>query len=1031
MLYSFIRNLLLVTLCNILIALNCSAQFQKGYFFHNYDASNKLITKYNTFFFTDSHGFLWISSTEGLNRFDGLTTKTYVSNRFDSTTLFDNNIQSPFFEDSKENLWFCTYQAIHCYNRKTDNFTRCWLSENGKRIEKDYYVFHLDTEGYMWFRNGAWNTNPSVYRVNTHTISNNILQAERLGSFSGYRSKVVSHNEGNSTILTYPSTSGFGLDEYLISEKGKPIEQKEFFTGKPNDKYPIKFKIKTLLFDNDNSIWLATDMGLILFDKQNRKYEIFDAFKNEKIDAVLCLTAWGDNNLIISTKQKGILFFDKTKKRFYEQIKSDELKNDVVGLCSTTFEAIYVDKANNLWLASSGNSCLNHINLDKIKFSYIQSATQLNKDFSHLIEDDLHNIWVGYHDMGIVVYNPKGEIVKSFVGKLFNDSKIRDILKDNKGCIWILTDHQLLKSEKGSNQIESVFESKEIYLYALGKINDKLIVLSNNGIFEITNQQLKDFTDIPPQYQKDIFKAIYHDSHNNLYLGDNDKKTMLVLDSKNKYAVKSEIPLNDDVRDFFCYKDTTWAIGGKGLWKIYETTKLGKFNCELVLDIPFLYQIVVDDKGIFWLCSDNGLFNFDINARQLNKFTASDGLKGNIFTKICKISNGDIWLTAYKNINVFRPENIKPYENTPKIQITDIKVNDTDFTEGGNVTELKNVSLPYNRNTIALRFVAIEFADPALNRLKFRLDNYDTEGVWNDVANKDGYFKYFKLPTGTYTLHIQAANADGVWSTTEKTFIIHIKTPWYFSWGAIILWILLVLALAWLILQWRLNIQKRKAAIQQKILKTEMQALRAQMDPHFLFNAMNSINAFIVKNDIRTASSYLTDFSHLVRQILNYSKEETISLEKETEILRGYLHIEAMRFENSFDYDIAIDEDIDEWDTQIPTMILQPFIENAILHGVRFKHNGRGKISVRFEKESDDYMRCIVEDNGIGRATAAEKNKTSRPKDHDSKGMQITHDRIEILNAQKVKKASLQIIDLLDNAQQPCGTRIVLKIPIY
>ena len=117
---------------------------------------------------------------------------------------------------------------------------------------------------------------------------------------------------------------------------------------------------------------------------------------------------------------------------------------------------------------------------------------------------------------------------------------------------------------------------------------------------------------------------------------------------------------------------------------------------------------------------------------------------------------------------------------------------------------------------------------------------------------------------------------------------------------------------------------------------------------------MNSINAFILNHDRITASKYLTNFSHFVREILYFSKEEAISLEKEAELLRGYLDIQAMRFSHSFDYEVKIDEDLDEWDTQIPTMILQPFIENALLHGIQHKKEGRGKISVRFEKENEE-----------------------------------------------------------------------------
>jgi hypothetical protein len=468
------------------------------------------------------------------------------------------------------------------------------------------------------------------------------------------------------------------------------------------------------------------------------------------------------------------------------------------------------------------------------------------------------------------------------------------------------------------------------------------------------------------------------------------------------------------------------------LWKVYETPNNG-YQYKFTLNLPYLYKIFADKKGVFWLCSDSGLYTFNPQNGQLHKYNASDGLKGNIFTRFCSLSNGDIWLAAYNHINVFNPDKIRPYTNPPKIQITEIKVNDTLYTEGGNVTELKDITLPYARNTLTFQFVAIEFADPQYNRLKFRLDNYDADGYWNDVLNKDGTVKYFKLPFGRYTLRIKAANADGVWSDVEKTFVIRISPPWYFTWWGILLEISTVLAIGWGILQWRLKIQRDKAAIQQKILATEMQALRTQMDPHFLFNAMVSINSFVLAHDARTASNYLIDFSHLVRKILDCSKEESISIEEEAEILRGYLSIEALRLDHKFDYSVHIDPKLDAWDTPIPTMILQPFVENAIIHGVGKKKNGQGLIQVRFENAGNDYMRCIVEDNGVGRSKKIEEPAPLEPigKGHVSKGMQITKDRIEILNLQHAPKAKYDILDLVDAAQNPIGTRIVLYIPFF
>ena len=1019
------RNLLFIILFYFLTPLNCDAQLQKGYYFHNYDEKNGLIAKYNTFFFTDSKGFLWISSTEGLNRFDGLKVKTYLHNPSDSTSLYDNNIQSPFFEDRKGNLWFCTAEAIHCYNRQKDNFNRFWIVENGKQLESDYYLFALDGKDILWFRSGSWDANPKLYKLDINKIENSILPAQFVCDFAGYRSKILSQYEQKTAILTYPSTSGYGFVEYEIDKTGRTKPTKTYLSGENFD----KFKIKSIVSDKNNIIWLATDKGLVSYDKKNGQFQLFDSYKDETIDNVLGLATWKEDKLIISTRNAGVLFYDKNHKIFYEQLKNEELKGLVEGLCSSVFETIYVDSTNNLWLSSAQNSCLNHINLDKIKFSNVQLSKFFLKNFSRILCDDLNNIWVSYEGIGILVFNNKGEIVKSFDEKQFFDKKIRHFLKDKEGRIWIQTDHQLLKSENGAYTLQTVYISQDTYLYNLQQLNDgRLILLTEKGIFQLIGKQLKPFQELPSTYQSLRFRGIFQDNKDNLFLAELGS-TIKVFDFKQDSVLKTELQIKDNINEFFQQNDTIWVTGGKGLWKIYESPNKS-FQYNFVLNLPFLYKIFIDKSGIFWLISDSGLYTFNPQNRQLHKYNASDGLKGNIFSRFCALLNGDIWIAAYNNINVFNPNKIKLYTNPPKIQITDIKVNDAVYTEGGNVSELNKITLPYTRNTITFQFVAIEFADPEYNKLKFRLDNYDEDGIWNEVFNKEGYIKYFKLPFGTYTLRIKAANADGVWSPDEKTFIIHINAPWYLTWWGILLEVLTVLAIGWAILQWRLKIQRDKAAIQQKILKTEMQALRAQMDPHFLYNAMNSINSFIISNDARKASTYLTDFARLVRKILDFSKEESISIEKEAEILREYLNIEAMRFNHKFDYSVTIDPDLDEWDTQIPTMILQPFVENAILHGVSPKTNGQGHIQVRFEKQGHDFMRCVVEDNGIGRKKSAQLSKGAKLKEHESKGMQITADRIDILNLQKKKLAKLEIIDLFDETQQPTGTRIVLHIPL-
>jgi tetratricopeptide (TPR) repeat protein len=226
--------------------------------------------------------------------------------------------------------------------------------------------------------------------------------------------------------------------------------------------------------------------------------------------------------------------------------------------------------------------------------------------------------------------------------------------------------------------------------------------------------------------------------------------------------------------------------------------------------------------------------------------------------------------------------------------------------------------------------------------------------------------------------------------------------------------------------------QHRKAALiktefEKQVAEMEMQALRAQMNPHFIFNCLNSINRYIVKSDSVTASGYLTKFSKLIRLILDHSASGLISLASEKQTLLLYMEMESLRFSGRFSYEVTIDPALDPDTILIPAMLIQPYIENAIWHGLMHKESG-GKVSVRFGYHDAAMLQVVVEDDGIGREQAALLKSRNALK-HKSHGMRITGDRLRIVSEQQGTEASLRIDDLKDSQGNACGTRISLVIP--
>jgi LytS/YehU family sensor histidine kinase len=207
-------------------------------------------------------------------------------------------------------------------------------------------------------------------------------------------------------------------------------------------------------------------------------------------------------------------------------------------------------------------------------------------------------------------------------------------------------------------------------------------------------------------------------------------------------------------------------------------------------------------------------------------------------------------------------------------------------------------------------------------------------------------------------------------------------------------------------------------------------ALRAQMNPHFVFNCLNSIQECIVTEKYGEASLYLNKFSKLFRSVLNNSGKVLITLAEEIEVLELYLALEHMRFEKSFAYNIHVEDDLEMDEIMIPSMLLQPYVENALWHGLMHKENDR-ELNICFKKLNEDVFQCIVDDNGIGREKALElKKEQNKTKRHVSKGMTISKDRIELLKKQG-QHADLKIVDKTNAQGSATGTKVMIELSSF
>jgi hypothetical protein len=353
------------------------------------------------------------------------------------------------------------------------------------------------------------------------------------------------------------------------------------------------------------------------------------------------------------------------------------------------------------------------------------------------------------------------------------------------------------------------------------------------------------------------------------------------------------------------------------------------------------------------------------------------------------------------------------------LYISSVKINDQD------TTVLSSYSLSHTQNTFNIKFTAVTFKQSKNLNYLYRLHGQDT--TWRSTTNRDVQFT--NLPPGNYKFQLLVQSSADVFPTRPVEIDFNISPPFYQS-----IWFKLVAAfMFWLILfaviSWRIDSIKKKAearnALNKKFSELNLNALRSQMNPHFTFNVLNSIQYYIAKKDSESAQLYITKFSRLIRMILDQSRDEFISLAEEMRMLTLYIELEELRFENKFSYTIRADQKLNTSNILIPGMLIQPFVENSIRHGIKFK-KGDARVEIKFEA-MDSLLVCTIIDNGIGRKEAA-KHKDSDV-EYKSIGTAIVDERIQALSILFDGKLKNHVTDLTDDNGNAAGTCVTIEIP--
>ncbi|HRG89739.1 MAG TPA: histidine kinase, partial [Chitinophagales bacterium] len=465
------------------------------------------------------------------------------------------------------------------------------------------------------------------------------------------------------------------------------------------------------------------------------------------------------------------------------------------------------------------------------------------------------------------------------------------------------------------------------------------------------------------------------------------------------------------------YNNTWVATHQYGIFIIKSDTIL-RINAVNGLPEDACIRFFKEADGKIWVCTNRHISLISYSQHKgLHYTVTNEGGLYNINTTIndVYVDSSVIWVAASNGL--IRLNRNKKGASSPSIYITAFITRDSTYNAPS------NVPLRYFQNNIQVNYVGIAYNDNGCNNYKYILNNSDT------VYTQNTSISFSSMAAGRYTFKVWAQNSLGLWSKAPAEVVFEIYPPFWKTWWFNSIALFILGFALWAFIRWRIRSIKlqeiEKTELNKKMAEAQLQALRAQINEHFIFNSLNAIQSFINQNELKAANQFLANFGKLIRRTLDISFSQVITLQEEIDYLENYLLLEKIRYEGRFYYKITNEvTSIPPHHVILPSMILQPYVENAIRHGLRHKTNGTGVLTVSFYKEEDEVVCCIA-DNGIGRKKAKEL-KQKLQVEYQSRGMDLSAGRIALFNATQADKISVTVDDGADGV----GTVVKVKVPL-
>jgi ligand-binding sensor domain-containing protein len=1033
------------------LVFSCSIYTQETYRAIPWDVEQGLSIGGENCMLKDINGFLWIGTNVGLNRFDGNHFTNYFPDKNKSGTIISDYILS-LVEDSLHHIWIGTHKGLSRYDVRADTFSN-FSSPVQPAIIYPYTIpFWATRDEVFCIEMGS---RISAYDI--HSFKRRVIVEHFQNDWDQRRMRPVY------SILDVRTNS-----IWMLAKAG--LLEVSLKTGRQNEfSFPCLRRVKFLGYRHSSQalcydpvrhlIWLNTSDGLVEFNLTEKKFLSIEGFNDivnksnpnhgsyyptERIGLDQKGRVW------IGTRPNGVFIYDPERKRISQPVIQPNQGN-----IANELDPVYLGSDGIVW-ASGRENALYQLNPIRPAVTHytkdpINPFALNNNWVATIVNGPGGKLWIGTFD-GINIFDPgtglfqvlREKDLPGFKGKNIMPLAMDSSLKKTWLKAWApdalfemdITTRKcsIIKVNGDTNTDLGYMEAEKARPYRNGFI----FLMQGAGILRVKKDSLTAQLMLP--ISQSVGRMVLVEDRL-LFLKTPNASYNLTYAEKNGVWAQIKNPFDSIgwTNIFFNKNDQTWWVGARR--EIIHYDKDFHIIRRYMDGFPGIdvLSVLVDNDGNIWIVFRTGnISRLDPKSGKFLTLSERDGIQKQIFGwehAHVKDAHGDLYFGSGEGLYRISPDKFVKNYPPSTVYLKSIAVNQKPFLLHTGANDLKELVLDNDENNINIETGIIDYYSEGKSRLRYKLD--EPGKSWQYGSNQFA-ISFNELQPGKYRLVMQASNAAGDFNGPEKILMINIHSPFWTTWWFRGIALLILIAFIYGIIRWRLRQkfqqrlkqsekEKQVAELQQQKTELEMQALRAQMNPHFIFNSLNSINRFILQNNKSQASEYLTKFSKLVRMILQNSQASLITLENELESLELYLELEALRFNYHFDYKISVPKDMDISALKVPPLILQPYVENAIWHGLMHKEE-KGLLDIEVIEEND-HLYFKITDDGIGREKAAALASKSATK-HKSMGLRITAHRIAILQNSEALTSPVTINDLVDANGYAAGTEITIKMPV-